>query len=142
MCETQVKDQDDKITGCKYSKEARPYMACRLCGRINHPHCAALSKIENGFYKSLWGELTPEEQESLCETPVKKINEIDWLPEDEVKKLKFWKEEIFKNMKETFDLLNDTDKLEAFLVLLSEKQRDELYSHPLVFGKDSYDLLP
>lgn len=50
--------------------------------------------------------------------------------------------EQYKEMKNTFDLLNDTKKLEDFLMKLTEKQRDKLYSHPLVFGENSYDLLP
>ena len=53
--------------------------------------------------------------------------------------LKFWKEEILGNILNTFDLLHDINKLESFLEILSEKERDELYSHPLL---TEYDLLP
>lgn len=49
------------------------------------------------------------------------------------------KEEIFTHMLETFDLLADIDKLDDFLANLSQKERDELYSHPLL---ENYDLLP
>lgn len=64
---------------------------------------------------------------------------IDWLSEEDLKELKMWKEEIFTQMKETFDLLMNTDKLEAFLVLLPEEKRDELYNHPIL---NTWDLLP
>ena len=49
-------------------------------------------------------------------------------------------------MMETFDLLNNTDELEAFLMLLPEDKRDKLYAHPVLFDNeknpDGYDLLP
>lgn len=65
--------------------------------------------------------------------------EIDWLPEKRVKELKFFREEIFTNMKETFDLLDNTEELEAFLSLLPAEKKEMLYDHPIL---KYYDLLP
>ena len=53
--------------------------------------------------------------------------------------LEKFREEILINMLETFNLLADVDKLEFFLERLTEKQRNQLYSHPIL--KD-YGLLP
>ena len=47
--------------------------------------------------------------------------------------------EILKNILEIFDLLGDVDTLESFIVKLNEKQKERLYSHPLL---KEYDLLP
>ena len=55
------------------------------------------------------------------------------------KDIKNFKEEILTNMLETFNLLADVDKLETFLMELTEKQKDQLYSHPIL---KEYDLLP
>lgn len=64
---------------------------------------------------------------------------IDWILEKRLKELKFFKEEILTHMKETLDLLNNTDELEAFLMLIKEEERDELYDHPIL---KFFDLLP
>jgi len=66
-------------------------------------------------------------------------DEIDWIPEKRVKELKFFREEIFTQFKEVFDLLNNDKELEAFLALLKDEQREELYNHPIL---NHYDLLP
>lgn len=44
-----------------------------------------------------------------------------------------------KDMLKIFDLLYDIELLEDFLMKLPEKERDELYSHPLL---KEFDLLP
>ena len=44
-----------------------------------------------------------------------------------------------KDTLKIFDLLFDLELLEDFLMKLPEKERDELYSHPLL---KEYDLLP
>lgn len=44
-----------------------------------------------------------------------------------------------KDLLKAFDLLEDMELLEDFLAKLTQKERDELYSHPLL---DAYDLLP
>ena len=44
-----------------------------------------------------------------------------------------------KEMTEVFDLLNNGDKLEDFLMSLTEEEREKLYNHPLLYW---YDLLP
>ena len=71
---------------------------------------------------------------------------VDWIPEARLKELRFFREEILTNMTETFDLLNNTDELEAFLTILTEEQRSKLYAHPVLFDNetnpDGYDLLP
>ena len=64
------------------------------------------------------------------------------MPENTEKDIRKFKDEIFVNMKESFDLLHNTKKLELFLSLLTEEQKDKLYTHPLVDLKDGYDLLP
>ncbi len=64
---------------------------------------------------------------------------IDWIPEKDLKEMKFFKEDILTNMLETFDLLHNLDKLEAFTALLSEEESDKLYNHPIL---KEYDLLP
>ena len=66
-------------------------------------------------------------------------NEIDWIPEKELKEMKFFREEKLTNLTESLDLLHDTNKLEAFLAILTEEQRDKLYDHPIL---KEYDLLP
>ena len=66
-------------------------------------------------------------------------NEIDWIPEKELKEMKFFREEKLTNLTESLDLLHNTGKLEAFLAILTEEQRDKLYEHPLL---NEYDLLP
>ena len=66
-------------------------------------------------------------------------NEIDWITEKELKEMKQFREEILTNLTESLDLLHDTNKLEAFISILTEEQRDKLYDHPIL--KD-YDLLP
>lgn len=58
------------------------------------------------------------------------------------KDIKKFTEEIYTNLTESFDLLNDPKKLDLFLSYLTEEQRSKLYSHPLVDLKDGYDLLP
>jgi len=66
-------------------------------------------------------------------------NEIDWIPEKELKEMKFFREEKLTNLIESLNLLHDTNKLEAFLAILTEEQRDKLYDHPIL---KVYDLLP
>ncbi len=66
-------------------------------------------------------------------------DKIDWIPEKRVKELKLNQNKIFEKMLYTFNLLNDMDELEAFLVLLPEDKRRKLYDHELV---EEYDLLP
>lgn len=66
-------------------------------------------------------------------------NEIDWVTEKEFKEMKFFREEKLTNLTESLDLLHDTGKLEAFLSILKEEQRDKLYDHPIL---KEYDLLP
>ena len=64
---------------------------------------------------------------------------IDWIPEKRLKELKFFREEIFTHLKDTLDLLNNNDELEAFLMLLKDEDREELYNHPIL---EYFDLLP
>lgn len=45
----------------------------------------------------------------------------------------------FKDLLKAFDLLYDLELLEGFLAKLPQKERDELYSHPLL---KEFDLLP
>ena len=66
-------------------------------------------------------------------------NEIDWVDAKTLKEMKQFREEILTNLTESLDLLHDTGKLEAFLSILTEEQRDKLYDHSIL--KD-YDLLP
>ena len=66
-------------------------------------------------------------------------NEIDWVTEDELKEMKQFREEKLTNLIESLDLLNDTNKLEAFTAILTEDQLDQLYSHPIL---KEFDLLP
>ena len=66
-------------------------------------------------------------------------NPIDWVDAKTLKEMKQFREEILTNFTETLDLLHDTGKLEAFLSILTEEQRDKLYDHSIL--KD-YDLLP
>lgn len=44
-----------------------------------------------------------------------------------------------KDMLKIFDLIYNVELLEDFLMKLPEKERDELYSHPLL---KEFDLLP
>ncbi len=53
--------------------------------------------------------------------------------------IKRFSTEILKNMLEIFDLLGDVDTLENFIMELTEKQKEKLYSHKLL---QEYDLLP
>jgi len=64
------------------------------------------------------------------------MGEIEEITEKDIKN---FKEEILTNMLEAFNLLADVDKLETFIMELTEKQRDQLYSHPIL---KEYDLLP
>ena len=66
-------------------------------------------------------------------------NPIDWIDPKTLKELKFFRADILKSFIEILDLIHDADKLEAFLAILDEKQRDKLYSHPIL---KEYDLLP
>ncbi len=59
--------------------------------------------------------------------------------EKRLKELKFFRDEIFTNMMETLDLLDNLPELEAFLMLLPEDKRDKLYNHKLL---EEYDILP
>jgi len=64
---------------------------------------------------------------------------IDWVDPSVLKEMKQFREEILTNLTESLNLLDDTDKLEAFLMILTEEQRDQLYDHPIL---KNYDLLP
>jgi len=44
-------------------------------------------------------------------------------------------------LKNAFTLLENVDKLEDFLGLLDESQRDELYNHKLFDGKEGFAIL-
>ncbi|MCP6718918.1 MAG: hypothetical protein KJI71_01620 [Patescibacteria group bacterium] len=66
-------------------------------------------------------------------------NEIDWITEKELKEMKFFREEKLTNLTESLELLHNTGKLEAFIAILTEEQRNKLYDHSIL--KD-YDLLP
>ena len=66
-------------------------------------------------------------------------NPIDWVGPKVLKEMKFFREEKLTNLTESLDLLHDTDKLEAFLAILTEKQKDKLYDHPIL---KNFDLLP
>jgi len=65
--------------------------------------------------------------------------EIDWVDAKTLKELKQFREEKLTNLIESFGLLNDLNKLEAFTAILTEEQRDKLYSHPIL---KEFDLLP
>ena len=45
----------------------------------------------------------------------------------------------FKDLIKAFTLLNDVELLENYVSKLSQNERDELYSHPLL---KEFDLLP
>ncbi len=66
-------------------------------------------------------------------------DKIDWIPEKRVEELKLNQNKIFEKMLYTFNLLNNMDELEAFLILLPEDKRRKLYDHPIL---NNYDLLP
>ncbi|HUW89130.1 MAG TPA: hypothetical protein VMV43_01275 [Candidatus Nanopelagicaceae bacterium] len=66
-------------------------------------------------------------------------NEIDWVDAKTLKEMKQFREEKLTNLIESLDLLNDTNNLEAFIAILTEEQRDNLYSHPIL---NEFDLLP
>jgi len=66
-------------------------------------------------------------------------NEIDWVDSETLKEMKQFREEKLTNLVESLDILNDTDKIEAFIAILTEEQRDKLYSHELL---KEFDLLP
>lgn len=66
-------------------------------------------------------------------------NEIDWVDSETLKEMKQFREEKLTNLIESLDLLNDTGKLEAFTAILTEEQRNELYSHQIL---KEFDLLP
>lgn len=61
------------------------------------------------------------------------------MPKINQQTIKKFSSEILKNTLEIFDLIHDLDKLEDFLMELTEKQKEKLYSHPLL---EEYDLLP
>jgi len=65
--------------------------------------------------------------------------EIDWVDAKTLKELKQFREEKLTNLIESFDLLHDLNKLEAFTAILTEKQRNKLYSHEIL---KEFDLLP
>lgn len=121
------------------------------------------NKVSQNFDNSFWSLLSDEKWNKilkqgdfeLIEKVVKNLNNPD-NPNDSnlkgkieklakkgnpytEKELKFFKEEIYKNMLSTFDLLNDLDELETFLSYLTEEEKNKLYSHKLL---DHYDLLP
>ena len=66
-------------------------------------------------------------------------NEIDWVDPKTLKEMKQFREEKLTNLIESLDLLHDTGNLEAFIAILTEEQRDQLYSHPIL---KEFDLLP
>lgn len=66
-------------------------------------------------------------------------NPIDWIDQKDLTEMKFFREEKLTNLTESLDLLHDTDKLEAFLSILTEEQKDKLYEHEIL---KNYDLLP
>lgn len=66
-------------------------------------------------------------------------NPIDWIDQKTLTEMKFFRTEKLTNLTESIDLLHDTNKLEAFLAILTEEQRDKLYDHPIL---KNYDLLP
>ena len=66
-------------------------------------------------------------------------NPIDWIDLKTLKEMKFFRIEKLTNLTESLDLLHVTGKLEAFLAILTEEQRDKLYDHPIL---KEYDLLP
>jgi len=66
-------------------------------------------------------------------------NEIDWVDSETLKEMKQFKEEKLTNLIESLDLLHDNNKLEAFIAILTEEQRDKIYSHPIL---KEFDLLP
>ena len=68
-----------------------------------------------------------------------KGNPIDWIDLKTLKEMKFFRQEKLTNLTESLDLLHDTNKLEAFLSILTEEQKDKLYDHPIL---KEYDLLP
>ena len=88
-----------------------------------------LENIENLIWKDILQEdkenFTPEFREKVRKT----IEKIEIM----IKTNKY------TNMLESFDLLNDSDKLETWLSYLTEKEREKLYSHELL---DEFDLLP
>ena len=61
------------------------------------------------------------------------------MPKINEQTIKKFSSEILKNTLEIFDLLENDNILEDFLMELTEKQREKLYSHPLL---EEYDLLP
>ena len=66
-------------------------------------------------------------------------NEIDWVDSETLKEMKQFREEKLTNLMESLNLLHDNNKLEAFIAILTEEQRDKLYSHPYLL---EFDLLP
>ena len=65
--------------------------------------------------------------------------EIDWVDINTLKEMKKFREEKLTNLIESLDILHNTDNLEAFIAILTEEQRDKLYSHPIL---EEFDILP
>jgi hypothetical protein len=102
----------------------------------------SMTKVETTAIKN--APQTPQKKESysaewLNNNKDNEGNEIDWIDSKELKEMKQFREEKFTNLIESLDLLHDTSKLEAFTAILTEEQRDKLYSHPIL---NDYDLLP
>ncbi len=66
-------------------------------------------------------------------------NPIDWVDQKTLTEMKFFRSEKLTNLTESLDLLHDNNKLEAFLSILTEEQRNKLYDHPIL---KEFDLLP
>ena len=66
-------------------------------------------------------------------------NPIDWVDQKTLTEIKFFRSEKLTNLTESLDLLHDNNKLEAFLSILTEEQRNKLYDHPIL---KEFDLLP
>ncbi|KKN33210.1 hypothetical protein LCGC14_0806050 [marine sediment metagenome] len=66
-------------------------------------------------------------------------NPIDWIDQKTLTEMKFFRAEKLTNLTKSLDLLHDNNKLEAFLSILTEEQRNKLYDHPIL---KEFDLLP
>jgi len=142
VCENKYSTSPELFLVKSADKETLIY--CNVClgeGPLSEvpDEIVSMTKIETAAVKSVPKEAESYSAEWLNNNKDIEGNPIDWVDDKTLKEMKQFRGEKLTNLVESLDLLNDSSKLEAFISVLTEEQRDRLYEHGIL---KEFDLLP
>jgi len=109
----------------------------RVVNQIRKFSHLQLERLSLAFQNFIYVFDLPVKAEDFTHQKEKFLELVGESEKSEVKKPE--SEIILKEMLNTFEILQNNEQLDKFLENLSEKQREDLYKHPIL---DDFDLLP